>query len=83
MIEVASSPTADTRTCDWSTVSRETLLGSSLSHIGDVAKGLGFFTGLLTEAAARHDFDKISDIDGCWDRPHGRTTSKFNRKGKP
>lgn len=64
MIKVASSPTADTRTCDSSTVSRETLLDSSLSHISDVAKGLGFFVGLLTEAAARHDFDKISDIDG-------------------
>lgn len=64
MIEVTNSPTADTRTCDWSKVSLEILLGSSLSHIDDVAKGLGLFTGLLTEAAAKHDFDKISDIGG-------------------
>ena len=64
MIEVVSNPTADTRTCDWSAVSRETLLDSSLNHISDVAKGLGFFIGSMVEAAARHDHDKVSDIDG-------------------
>lgn len=64
MIEITPSPTADTRTCDWKNVCRATLLRSSLTHIDDVAKGLGLFAGLLTEAAARHDFDKLSDIDG-------------------
>lgn len=64
MIEIQKSPTADTRTCDWSQVDRLQLLQSSLQHIGDVGKGLGFFAGLLVEAAARHDYDKISDIDG-------------------
>lgn len=64
MIEIKKSPTADTRTCDWSKVDKSQLLASSLQHIGDVSKGLGLFSGLLSEAAARHDFDKISDIDG-------------------
>lgn len=64
MIRIQSSATADTRTCDFANVTRDVLLASSLQHIGDVAKGLAFFSGLLLEAAARHDYDKISDIDG-------------------
>lgn len=64
MIEIEQNKTADTRSCDYANVSRETLLASSRQHIGDVAKGLGFFSGLLLEAAARHDYDKLSDIDG-------------------
>jgi len=34
MIEIKKSSTADTRTCDWSTVSKEQLKESSLSHTG-------------------------------------------------
>ena len=64
MIEIKPSPTADTRTCDYATVSRETLLESSRQHIADVSRGIAFFSGLLVEAAARHDFDKLADIDG-------------------
>lgn len=64
MIEIQKSPTADTRTCDWSKVDKSQLLLSSLQHIDDIGKGLGLFAGMLAEAAARHDFDKISDIDG-------------------
>lgn len=63
MITIEKSPTADTRTCDWSTVDKEQLLQASLQHIGDVGQGLGFFASLLALAAARHDFDKVSDID--------------------
>lgn len=62
-IEIPKSPTADTRTCDVSTVSKDTLYRSSHQHILDVRRGLLFFRYLLEDAAARHDFDKLSDID--------------------
>lgn len=64
MIKIQQSKTADTRSCDFKNVSKETLLASSLQHIGDVGKGLAFFSGMLTEAAVRHDYDKLTDIDG-------------------
>lgn len=63
MIQIGKSSTADTRTCDKSMVTRDTLLASSIQHIGDVGKGLGFFAGKLTEAASVHDHDKLSAID--------------------
>lgn len=63
MIEIPRSPTADTRTCDVSKVDKETLYRSSHQHILDVRRGLLFFRYLLEDAAARHDFDKLSDID--------------------
>lgn len=62
-IRIKKSPTADTRTCDFSNVSKETLLASSRQHIEDVRSGLRFFSALLEAAAARHDYDKITDID--------------------
>lgn len=62
MIQIEKSPTADTRTCDFANVQIETLLDSSLRHIADVGKGLAFFAGRLTEAAAVHDFDKLTSI---------------------
>lgn len=61
-IEIPKSPTADTRTCDVSTVSEEMLYRSSHQHINDVRRGLLYFRYLLDDAAARHDFDKLSDI---------------------
>ncbi len=62
MIRIKRSETADTRTCDWSKVSREQLLKSSRRHIGDVEEGLAFFANCLYEVAQVHDHDKISDI---------------------
>ena len=62
-IEITPSPTADTRTCDVSLVDRETLLRSSRTHIGDVAKAMAFFSSKLSLAAAEHDYDKLTDID--------------------
>jgi len=64
MITIERSPTADTRTCDYSKVSKETLLASSHRHIADVRAALAHFRQLLDDAAAVHDYDKISDIDG-------------------
>lgn len=63
MITIQKSSTADNRTCDPATVTKETLLESSVAHIGDVGKGLGFFASLLTRAASVHDYDKLSKID--------------------
>lgn len=64
MIKVRKSPTADTRTCDWSTVSKETLYASSQQHIVDVRRGLDFFMAQVCAAGQRHDSDKLTDIDG-------------------
>jgi len=63
-ILVRPSPTADTRTCDFATVSMEELLASSVQHIIDVHEALEFFQNRLMVAAAEHDPDKINDIEG-------------------
>ncbi len=63
MIKITKSATADTRTCDFANTSKETLLASSRTHIGDVVKALAFFSSKLTEAAGEHDYDKLTTID--------------------
>ncbi len=62
-IEILPSKTADTRTCDTSLVTKEMLLAASVQHIGDVGKGIAFFSSKLTESASIHDYDKLSEID--------------------
>ena len=63
MIIIKKSKTADTRSCDFTNVSKATLIASSEQHIGDVEKGLEFFMALLRNSAILHDVDKISGID--------------------
>ena len=63
-IEIQKSQTADTRTCDFANVSKETLLASSKQHIQDVRRALMFFEDALERAAQIHDHDKLTDIDG-------------------
>jgi hypothetical protein len=63
VIFIRKSSTADTRTCDWSKVSREQLRDSSVQHIGDVVQALDFFRELLRLAAMSHDFDKLGNLD--------------------
>ena len=63
MIPILKSETADTRTCDFSKVTKEKLISSSRQHIGDVVRALAFFQGLITRAAGEHDYDKLTDID--------------------
>ena len=63
MIEIQKSKTADTRTCDFANTTKETLLDSSRQHIGDIVKGIAFFSSQLTEAAGEHDYDKLTAID--------------------
>jgi hypothetical protein len=64
MIAINKSTTADTRTCDFASVSKETLLASSKQHIADVRHALWFFIDMLRKTAEAHDADKITDIDG-------------------
>jgi len=63
MIEINKSPTADTRTCDFRNITKEMLMDSSRTHVDDVVKALAFFQGKLTEAAGKHDYDKLTAID--------------------
>lgn len=63
MIQITKSATADTRTCDFAKTSKDTLLESSQTHIGDVVKAIAFFQSKLTEAAGVHDYDKLTKID--------------------
>src|SRR3954470_8674961 len=63
MITIKQSPTADTRTCDFANVTKETLLKSSEQHISDVGKGMAFFIAALIEAISKHDQDKLTLID--------------------
>lgn len=62
-IIIKKSQNADTRTCDWSKVSKKELLKNSKHHISDVKKGLNFLSKLLKEAGNKHDFTKIDNID--------------------
>jgi hypothetical protein len=64
MIRIRPSETADTRTCDYATVSKDTLLASSKQHIGDVRRALDFFMAQVCKAGQHHDPDKLTDIDG-------------------
>ena len=77
MIKINKSPTADTRTCDVDTVSKETLLNSSRQHILDVGKALAFFSSKLIEAATQHDYDKLTLIDWF----HSDFKTKFQQTG--
>lgn len=77
MIVIHPSPTADTRTCDWSKVTKEQLLESSIQHIGDIRAGLDFFREKLVEQGLLHDHDKISDIDGF----HADFRTGFKQQG--
>jgi hypothetical protein len=62
-ITVKPSPTADTRTCDWSKVTKEQLEASSEQHIRDVIGALMFFSRELGRVSSLHDADKLSDLD--------------------
>ena len=64
VILVKPSPTADTRTCDWNTVSKEQLWDSSISHHKDVKAGFEFLMRMMNRQADLHDHDKLSNIDG-------------------
>lgn len=64
-IYIKKSTTADTRTCDWSKVTKEQLLEASLQHISDIKAGFKFFIYMMHRQSELHDLTKISHIDGC------------------
>ena len=64
MIKINKSKTADTRSCDFTKVTREQLLASTYQHLSDIDQGINFFKGMLASAGDHHDLDKLSDIDG-------------------
>lgn len=66
MITIKKSPTADTRTCDVTKVTKDQLLAASRQHIKDVEDGLLFFIERLAREAALHDRDKITEIDAFY-----------------
>jgi hypothetical protein len=63
MIKVKKSLTADTRSCDWSKVTKEQLIESTHSHIGDVIHAIQFFKTHMDLACLAHDNTKLSFID--------------------
>lgn len=63
MIKIKKSQTADSRTCDFTKVTKQTLLDSSHQHIDDVRKGFEFFRELMQTRALAHDTSKITHID--------------------
>lgn len=63
IIKIKKSATADTRTSDHSTVTKEQLIESSKQHIQDVARAMGMFTGMMLVAVEHHDYDKLTNID--------------------
>ena len=63
MIIIKKSATADTRTCDYTKVTKQTLLESSNQHIDDVQKGMFFLSDKLQEAGRSHDWSKTENID--------------------
>ncbi len=64
MIRIQQSQTADTRTCDFVNVTKQTLYDSSVQHIRDVREAHQFFSRKIAEALLAHDTDKLTDIDG-------------------
>lgn len=64
MITIKQSKTADTRSYDFTKVTKEQLLLSSHPHVGDVKKARDFFKYLIDKSVGIHDHDKFSDIDG-------------------
>ena len=66
-IVIKKSSTADTRTCDWSKVSKEELLEVSKQHINDVRQGIDCLIDMLVCIRDDHDRTKISEIDLFWE----------------
>jgi len=62
-IKINKSATADTRTCDWSKVTKDELLFASYNHIRDVKRAMVYFANRLVRQSVDHDFTKLDDIE--------------------
>lgn len=76
-IIIKKSEVADTRTCDWTKVSKEQLFEASKSHKKDVLNGAIFLCEMLRRAGEDHDKTKLSEIDWFYDD----FKTGFERKG--
>jgi hypothetical protein len=63
MIKIKKSSTADTRTCDWSKVTKDELLEASANHINDVRRAIWFLAAEMAKQCVDHDFTKIEEIE--------------------
>ena len=63
MIRITKSPTADTRTCDWSKVTKEDLELATDYHIEDVHNVLRYLGTQLELVGVNHDQDKLENLD--------------------
>lgn len=83
-IFIKKSKVADTRTCDYTKVTKDELLDASIQHIEDVKKGMEFLSSKLVEASKKHDHTKISGISDFYcDFKNGfKTTSWWDNHRK-
>ncbi len=65
-IVVEMSPTADTRTCDVTQVSKDALRESSRMHIDDVINGMEYIAQRIKSAAFLHDHTKMTKLDAFY-----------------
>ena len=63
MIKIKKSTCADTRSCDWSKVTKEQLYQNSISHIKDVQQAGAFFQCEIAKQFDIHDHTKLGNID--------------------
>lgn len=66
LIFIKKSKNADTRSGGTIT-DKNVLLESSIQHMEDVKKAIGFLTGKLFDAGQNHDHTKVSGIDDFFD----------------
>lgn len=64
MITIKKSSVADTRTCDFTKVTKEILEHATRSHINDVHEGITFLQNLLDTVKEKHDYTKLSELEG-------------------
>jgi hypothetical protein len=63
MIEIKKSQNADTRSCDYTNVSKEDLEYNTKQHISDVQQGIQYFIAKLEKAQIEHDKTKLTKLD--------------------
>jgi hypothetical protein len=70
MIEITKTIAADTRSCDFTKVTKDELLTASLEHINHVGAGMHFFIKRLIRAMGQHDITKLTHINWFLDDFH-------------
>ena len=63
-IRIKKQRTADSRTCDYTKVSKLELRSASEAHRCDVKSIMRIYGEMLDVAGSEHDHDKLSDIQG-------------------